>query len=242
MLQNLFRNIPPVVKNLLILNILFFVAQFAVPEFMEKLALFPIVSEEFKPWQLATHFFMHSQYDLLHILFNMLLLVFFGAKLELQWGAKRFLTFYLATAMGSAALHLLVGYLRIQNIETSLSSEDYQLFWAEANNAWAQGKNFIDPTLYKLNIMYHTPVLGASGAIFGILAAYAYYFPNTMIYIYMLFPVKAKWLIGLYTVREIYLGFANTEGDNVAHFAHLGGALVGIILVLIWQRNKKQFY
>lgn len=243
MFNQLFRNIPPVVKNLLLLNVIFFVAQFAVPEFMNKLALYPISSEEFKAWQLATHFFMHSTFTLWHILFNMLLLVFFGAKLEMQWGAKRFLTFYMATAMGSAVLHLIVGYLRIKGFESAFTPVELSSFYSEAQSVFLSGQRYTAPNeVVQLFDALYTPVLGASGAIFGILAAYAYYFPNTEIYLYMLFPVKAKWLIGLYTAREIYLGFANHAGDNVAHFAHLGGALIGIILVLIWQRKSNKFY
>ena len=102
MLQNLFRNMSPVVKNLLILNVLFFVAQFAVPGIMNKLELYPVASEEFKPWQLATHFFMHSTQGLMHIFFNMFALVMFGSQLERVWGPKKFLIYYFATAFGAA--------------------------------------------------------------------------------------------------------------------------------------------
>ena len=107
MLQNLFRNMAPVVKNLLILNVLFFVAQFALPGIMKNLELYPVVSEEFKPWQLATHFFMHSTISLMHIFFNMFALVMFGTQLEQVWGPKKFLIYYLATALELLILHLL---------------------------------------------------------------------------------------------------------------------------------------
>ena len=110
MLQNLFRNMSPVVKNLLILNLLFFVAQFAVPGIMNKLELYPVVSEEFKPWQLATHFFMHSTISLMHIFFNMFALVMFGTQLENRWGAKRFLIYYLSTAIGAAVIYQIYKY------------------------------------------------------------------------------------------------------------------------------------
>lgn len=243
MFQQMFRNMTPVVKNLLIINVLFFIAQFMIPQVMNGLALYPINSEAFEPWQIATHFFMHSTQGIFHILFNMFAVVLFGTHLERTWGPKRFLIYYLATAMGAAALHLLVGYLRIKNIEASLSHEELQYFMQEGHKAWLEGKNFVDPVLGNLNRMYHMPVLGASGAVFGILVAFGYLFPNTeLMLLFPPIPIKAKWLAIGYAAVEIYLGFANNPNDNVAHFAHLGGALVGIIMVLIWQRNKKRFY
>ena len=246
MFQNLFRNISPVVKNLLILNVLFFVAQFAVPDIMNKLELYPIVSEEFKPWQLATHFFMHSTQGLMHIFFNMFALVIFGSQLEQRWGPKRFLIYYLATAIGAALLHLLVGYLRLKNLESGLSPAELNQILTEGFEYLRNNKNYVDPIMGQLNLslflLYNTPVIGASGAVFGLLAAFGYLFPNTELYLMFIpVPIKAKYFVIGYAAIELYSGIANNPGDNVAHFAHLGGALVGIIMVLIWQRQKNQF-
>jgi membrane associated rhomboid family serine protease len=244
MFQNLFRNISPVVKNLLILNVLFFVAQFAVPDIMNKLELYPIVSEEFKPWQLATHFFMHSTSGLMHIFFNMFALVMFGSQLEQRWGPKRFLIYYFSTAFGAAFLHLLVSYLRYQNTIAGLSEVELSHWLDLSYNAWSDGMIITRPLIgAQISQALYTPVIGASGAVFGLLAAFGYLFPNTELYLMFIpVPIKAKYFVIGYAAIELYSGIANNPGDNVAHFAHLGGALVGIVMVIIWQRQKNQFY
>ena len=243
MFSNLLRNITPVVKNLLIINVLFYVAQWTFPSIMQNLELYPIVSEDFKPWQLATHFFMHSPFSIGHIFFNMFALVIFGTQLEKVWGPQRFLSYYIICALGASVLHLLVNYIRIQNFEANLSYEELELFKSTAYEAWKEGKNFIDPTLAQLNIMYHSPMIGASGAVFGLLAAFGYLFPNTeLMLLFPPIPIKAKYFVIGYAVIELYLGFSNNPGDNVAHFAHLGGALIGILILLYWQKGKTNFF
>lgn len=201
MLDSMFRNMTPVVKNILILNVLMFLAQKMFPDQTIFLALFPIDSPYFKPWQLATHFFMHG--SLGHIFFNMFAVVIFGVTLERVWGSKKFLFYYLATALGAAALHLLIAYLRHE----------------------------------------HGITIGASGAVFGILVAFGYLFPNTeLMLLFPPIPIKAKYFVLGYAAIELLLGIQNSPTDHIAHFAHLGGALTGIIIVLIWQRNKNTFY
>ncbi len=243
MFSNLIRNISPVVKNLLIINVLFYVAQWTFPSIMQNLELYPVVSQDFKPWQLATHFFMHSPFSIGHIFFNMFALVIFGTQLERVWGAQRFLSYYIICALGASILHLLVNYIRIQNFEANLSYEELELFKTTAYEAWKESKNFIDPTLAQLNIMYHSPMIGASGAVFGLLAAFGYLFPNTeLMLLFPPIPIKAKYFVIGYAVIELYLGFSNNPGDNVAHFAHLGGALIGILILLYWQKGKTNFF
>ena len=243
MFSNLLKNISPVVKNLLLINILFYIAQWTIPSFTQNLELYPISSEDFKPWQLATHFFMHSPYSIGHIFFNMFALVIFGSQLERVWGAQRFLGYYISCALGAAVLHLGVNYYRIHIIEINLSLEDLELFRNSAYDAFQKGMNFKDPVLAQLNLLHHTPMLGASGAVFGLLAAFGYLFPNTeLMLLFPPIPIKAKYFVIGYAALELYLGVSNNPSDNVAHFAHLGGALVGIIIVLYWRKNRNSFF
>ena len=243
MFSNLLKNISPVVKNLLLINILFYIAQWTIPSFTQNLELYPISSEDFKPWQLATHFFMHSPYSIGHIFFNMFALVIFGSQLERVWGAQRFLGYYISCALGAAVLHLGVNYYRIHIIEINLSLKDLELFRNAAYDAFQKGMNFKDPVLAQLNLLHHTPMLGASGAVFGLLAAFGYLFPNTeLMLLFPPIPIKAKYFVIGYAALELYLGVSNNPSDNVAHFAHLGGALVGIIIVLYWGKNRNSFF
>ena len=243
MFSNLLKNISPVVKNLLLINILFYIAQWTIPSFTQNLELYPISSEDFKPWQLATHFFMHSPYSIGHIFFNMFALVIFGSQLERVWGAQRFLGYYISCALGAAVLHLGVNYYRIHIIEINLSLQDLELFRNSAYDAFQKGMNFKDPVLAQLNLLHHTPMLGASGAVFGLLAAFGYLFPNTeLMLLFPPIPIKAKYFVIGYAALELYLGVSNNPSDNVAHFAHLGGALVGIIIVLYWGKNRNSFF
>jgi len=241
MLDQIFRNMTPVVKNLLILNVLFFIAQFALPSIMNQMALYPMGSDSFRPWQLATHFFMHGGIG--HIFFNMFAIVMFGPHLERVWGAQRFLIYYFATALGAALLHSLVVYLRIKGIEASMDVDAVNYVIENGSSLWNEQKNYSDPLMGQLNAMRNVPVLGASGAVFGVLVAFGYLFPNTeLMLLFPPIPIKAKFLVIGYIALELYLGFANNPQDNVAHFAHLGGALIGILLVLFWQKDKRNFY
>ena len=145
-------------------------------------------SDYFRPWQLATYFFMHG--NLAHIFFNMFALVIFGSQLERVWGPQKFLFFYLSCAIGAALIHMLVGYIRLSSFEASIDPillQDY-LFYVqdEGYNLLTEGKNYIDPTLGKLNALYNTPMVGASGAIFGLLVGFGFLFPNTELM--LLFP------------------------------------------------------
>ena len=240
MFRNLLANMSPAVKNILILNLIFFFAQWALPQFMPMLRLYPFQSENFEPWQLATHFFMHG--GLGHLFFNMFALVIFGSNLERVWGPQRFLIYYIVCAFGAALLHMLVNYMRIQGIEAQLSNEQIEEVYQNGLEILNSGRNFIGPS-GDLNLMLNIPMLGASGAVFGLLAAFGYLFPNTeLMLLFPPIPIKAKFFVIGCAALELYLGFANNPSDNVAHFAHLGGALVGIIIVLYWQRNKNQFF
>ena len=253
MFGNILKNISPVVKNILIINILFFVAQLTFPIFMGGLSLYPFVSEGFEPWQLATHFFMHDPKSIGHILFNMFAVVIFGTQLERVWGPKKFLGYYLICALGAALLYMLVNYLRLKSFESHLleisliEPTEIQYYLDIAKNQGLEliksDKNFTDFPLGELNSLVNAPMLGASGAVFGLLVAFGYLFPNTeLMLLFPPIPIKAKYFVIGYAALELYLGISNNPSDNVAHFAHLGGALVGIIIVLYWGKNRTSFF
>ena len=226
-----FQTIPPVIKNLLIINVLVFFAQTtfqnnAYFSISNMFALHDVHSVFFRPHQLVTHMFMHG--DFMHLLFNMFILWMFGAMLENVWGSKRFLIFYMACGLGAAFLHLGILYLEMEPV------------MAEFYRAPASVQ---EELLYSPRFRVNIPTVGASGAIYGCLAAFAFLFPNSVLYLYFLFPVKAKWFVLFLAAMELWLGLKNSAGDNVAHWAHLGGAAVGFILVWYWNKtNRRNFY
>ncbi len=233
-----FRILPPVVKNLLIINGLFFLATIASSTMFDLgdyLALHYPASPLFKPHQLVTYMFMHGGFR--HILFNMFALWMFGNALENVWGPKRFLVFYMVTGIGAGLIQLLVMYLRISNIEADLPLEMITMVKEQGYQALQESKNFTDPILAKLNILYNTSTVGASGAVFGILLGFGMLFPNVMIYLLAAIPIKAKYVVMGYGAIELISGFTNNPNDNVAHFAHLGGMLFGYFLILYWKKK-----
>jgi membrane associated rhomboid family serine protease len=216
------NNFPPVIRNLIILNVLVFIVLQLGMGLTNKLMLFPIQDPHFQPYQIATHMFAHSPQIVFHIIINMFVLWMFGKVLENLWGGERFLFFYFICGIGAAALHLGVQYFLWERAETLFN---------EGNIAAAQ----------KLSERIG-PALGASGAVMGVVVAFGYLFPNTELYIMFIpIPVKAKWAVIGYVLYDLVFGI--TGGDSVAHFAHLGGAITGFILVLIWNRtNRRTFY
>lgn len=223
------NNITPVVKNLVIINVVFFALTWflkAQIDLRPYLAVFYFDSPFFNIWQPITYMFMHA--DMMHIAFNMLALFSFGPILESHWGTKRFINFYLITGLG--ALFMQWG---VQAFEV------YQLT-GSAINPTVSG---LSPEAYQaVSDIYRAPMVGASGAIFGLLIAFATLYPNIELIIFPLpVPVKAKYIIPVYVVLELFLGLRRFEGDSVAHFAHLGGALIGFILVKLWRR-KGNYY
>ena len=225
--MNSFQTIPPVVKNLVIVNALVFFAQQIFGNEVENLfALHDIHSVYFRPHQLLTHLFMHGGWS--HLIFNMLALWMFGSILENIWGPKRFLIFYILCGLGAALLHLGVLYMEMEPVMAVFK----QLPISQQ-----------EELRYSGNFKINTATVGASGAVFGCLAAFGYLFPNSLIYVYFFIPIKAKWFVIFYAALELWLGVNNSAGDNVAHWAHLGGALVGFLLVLYWnKRNRRHFY
>jgi len=240
---NSFTVLPPVVKNLLILNGLLFLgslvaeSQFAI-DLSETLGLHYPLSEKFHPYQLVSYMFMHGNF--IHLFFNMFALWMFGNVLENYWGPKRFLIYYMITGIGAGCIQILVTYLRLESLYPQVSSEDLNLIISKGAEVISGGKNFIDNSMGEINMLLNSSTIGASGAVFGILLAFGMLFPNTLLYIYFAIPIKAKWFVILYGGMELFSGIANNPEDNVAHFAHLGGMLFGFILIKIWQKNKKK--
>ena len=258
--------ITDVAKNLLIINVLFFVAGFVFNT--DQLALYYPGSEKFRPFQLVTHFFMHA--NLMHIFFNMFALAMFGSALETLWGAKRFLFYYFACAFGAAALHLFVNYLDFSGLQTLIdnfrATPNYDTFWAffkkvpidRLNPEYRQAIMKLSSAIQEsdagainqatgameqyLRFKMSTPVVGASGAIFGLLLAFGMKFPDAeLMLIFFPVPVKAKYFIPILMLVELYLGVNNFSWDNIAHFAHLGGALTGLFIILFGRLFNVRF-
>lgn len=235
--------LPQVTKHLLIINLIFFVAGLLLSAngFLDRyLALHFFESPYFMPHQIITYMFMHGGF--MHLFFNMFALFMFGRTIENYWGPKRFLSFYLVTGIGAAALQLLITYFRyksiIADIPANQLAEYMHLVKTEGASLLMQSKNYVDPILGGLNSLVNTPMVGASGAIFGILAAFGMMFPNIeLMMIPIPIPIKAKYFVIGYGLLELFFGLRDAAGDNVAHFAHLGGLLTGVILLLYWKKK-----
>jgi membrane associated rhomboid family serine protease len=240
-----FKILPPVVKNLLIINGLFFLATWVFEsqykiDLTNYLGLHYFTSEYFRPYQLITYMFMHGGID--HIFFNMFALWMFGNTLENFWGPKRFLIFYMVTGIGAGVIQLLVVYFRLMPLYSQVPPETLNIVMTKGSEILDSGKNFIDPIAAQINLLVNSSTIGASGAIFGVLLAFGMLFPNTLLYVYFLIPIKAKYFVIVYGAIELYMGISNNSGDNVAHFAHLGGMLFGFVLIKYWQKKSNRFY
>ncbi|MBQ2878773.1 MAG: rhomboid family intramembrane serine protease [Bacteroidaceae bacterium] len=218
------REFPAVTKNLLAINVLMFIATIVLRrqdiDLNNLLGLHLFIAQDFKPYQLVTYMFMHG--GVMHLFFNMFALFMFGRVLETVWGPRRFLTYYMLTGVGAGILQQIVQYIYF---ETSLSmysgvtiAPNVVISMAEYLNLWN--------------------TVGASGAVYGVLFAFAMMFPNERLFIMPFpFPIKAKYFVIMYGVIELISGLSPRAGDNVAHFAHLGGMLFGLILILYWRKK-----
>jgi len=233
-----FQSIPVVVKNLLIINVLGLLGSMALGEQFDLLfAGHYFKSEFFRPWQIVTHMFMHA--NLMHLFFNMFALFMFGTALEQYWGPKRFLIYYMVTGIGAFFLHFLVIHFQINALMGSMSQEAIDQVFLMGGEAIEGGQNYVDPDLRQLNQFLNGGVVGASGAVFGILLGFGMLFPNTrLMLLFPPIPIKAKIFVLLYGGIELMLALQNSPGDNVAHFAHLGGMLFGYLLLKYWQKSS----
>lgn len=235
-------NTPPVVKNLIIINVVMLLGLFLFQRLFNVnlnaiLGLYYFQSPLFKPWQIVTHMFMHG--GIAHIFFNMWALWIFGKTLESVWGSQRFLIYYLVTGLGAAFFHMLVNYIQfapeISALKAAYSVDRINM--ALLNDILQPGNQFLS-----LGRDLIRPTVGASGAVYGVLLAFGMLFPNTPLFIIPIpFPIKAKWLVIGFGALELYLGITRT-GGNIAHFAHLGGMIFGFILIKYWNRYTRNFY
>ena len=253
----MFRNLPLVTKNLLYINIVVFLVVmlfgqpfsqiFGMPPF-QALGLYYFDSPLFMPHQLVTHMFMHG--GVLHIFLNMFMLFMFGSLLERLWGPERFFIYYFFTGFGALLLHQAVQAYEIYQVigATGFSPADLgDLCQKCCGQFCGQGQEAIAgirSCCPELGRTYVTPTVGASGAIYGLLIAFGYLFPNTeLMFLLIPVPIKAKYLIPILVLVELYLGISGMRGGtNIAHFAHLGGALFGFILLKYWQKDRGKFY
>jgi membrane associated rhomboid family serine protease len=241
-----FSILPFVVKNLLIINGLCFLANVALDyrfhiDLNELFGLYYPISSEFKPYQLITHVFMHG--SMMHLFFNMFSLWMFGSVLENYWGPQRFFIYYFVTALGAAIIHTSVNYIQFRYLSASIDSQQMQQIITEGRDLLKQGMNYTMPSFGNVNLLINIPTVGASGAVFGLLLAFGMLFPNQeLLMLFLPIPIKAKYFVILYGALELFQGISNSPGDNVAHFAHLGGMLFGFILIKLWNKNKSRFY
>ena len=230
-----FNELPVVVKNLLIINGLLFLATISLSnlgiDLVKIFGLHQFQSNDFRPHQIITHLFMHGSFT--HLFFNMFALWMFGKILENIWGQKKFLIYYMITGIGAAAIHLIFCQYQIINISNQIP---------DLVNIAIEGKyNPSIPLSKKLTQLIITPTVGASGAVFGLLLAFGMLFPNALLYLYFAIPIKAKYFVIGYGLIELYAGISNNPADNVAHFAHLGGMIFGYFLIKYWKKNTNYF-
>ena len=240
-----FFGLPPVVKNIIMLNILMLLAYYAVRNFFGidlngVLGLYFPASDSFKPVQILSHMFMHANFW--HLFFNMYALFIFGQVLENVWGPKRFFIYYFVCGLGAAFVHETVIAFEYQKLLHIISPEQLQLVLNEGAAYFNDGKIFTDTTMQSLQVLLNTPTVGASGAIFGVLLAFGVLFPNTeLMLLFPPIPIKAKYFVIVYGGIELVLAFAQ-PGSNIAHAAHLGGMLFGYLLIRYWRKTTKTLY
>ncbi len=231
------KALPPATKILLAINIGMFLIAAQFPQLNQLLALHYYESPFFMPHQLVSHIFMHG--GLAHLAFNMYALVMFGSVIEKQLGLKRFLILYFFSAIGAFLLHMGVVSFELSNV----AADVIKMVSTEGAEAIAQGQNYVDDYLGAINAKFNGAMVGASGAIMGLFAAFAFLFPNIKLQlIFIPYPIKAKYFMLISMGIELFLGVKEFEWDNIAHFAHIGGAIFGLILMFLWKQeiNKNQ--
>ena len=236
---------PPIVKNLIFLNVLMLLAYYAVGSVFDidlnrLLGMYFPKSEMFKPVQILTHMFMHG--GITHLFFNMFALYMFGQVLEQVWGPKRFLIYYFVCGLGAMIVHEGVIAFEYQKIMQVINADKLQEVLDNGVQYAMQGKGYTDPLMRQLQSILSTPTVGASGAVFGVLLAFGVLFPNTqLMLLFPPIPIRAKYFVMIYGGIELYLAVTQ-PGASIAHAAHLGGMIFGYILIRIWRKTSKTLY
>tara|TARA_B100001996_G_scaffold293599_1_gene233776 strand:+ start:58 stop:798 length:741 start_codon:yes stop_codon:yes gene_type:complete len=236
-------NISEVVKHLIIINGIFFLATLAIGDVLyDFFALHYFDNPRFEIWQPLTHIFMHGNFN--HFLFNMFGLWMFGSPLENLWGKNKFIFFYLSAGFGAAAIQTIIHYIQF----TAITSEIFQLGYGvdSIHKLLTQGlydsrilNQIEESTLISLVQTYKSTMVGASGALYGILVAFALLFPNSELFIIFIpIPVKAKYLVPFIILGDLFFGFTSYSIGPIAHFAHVGGAITGLLLMWYWKKNQ----
>ena len=220
--QGFFSSIPPVTKNLIIINLLFWLAEIVLPrvgiDLVKYLGLHYFAASDFNAVQLVTYMFMHDPGSFGHVFFNMFSVFMFGRTLEMVWGSKRFLIYYLTTGIGAGLVQEVTWFFSLRD---AIDATIVQAGWETTRT-----------------LLNNVITIGASGAVFGILLAFGMLFPNAELFIMFIpIPVKAKYFVIFYGIVELFLGVGNFSCDNIAHFAHLGGMLFGFFLIRYWKKK-----
>lgn len=240
-----FSSLPPVVKNLIIINILLLVLTWTAQsvfgyDLTSVMGLYFPKSEMFRPFQILTHMFMHA--GIWHLFFNMFALYMFGGILENVWGPKRFFIYYMVCGLGAALVHESVIAVQYFKIINTISPDQLQLVLADGAMVLSEGKQYADATMKNLQMILNIPTVGASGAVFGILLAFGVLFPNTqLMLLFPPIPIKAKYFVLGYGAIELYMAVAQ-PGSNIAHAAHLGGMLFGYLLIRYWRKTSNTLF
>ena len=242
---------PKIIKHLIVLNVIMFIATMLQPVVMYPLfAMHFPENPMFRPWQIITHMFMHG--GMMHILFNMYALWAFGSPLVFHLGQKRFLWFYLLSGLGAIAFFTAIQYYQYNNLINDLVSlgldknEILALLQTGKNEFFhiiSSLPSEIGVKLVKLRNIFHITMVGASGAIYGILVAFGIFYPNAkLMLIFFPYPIAAKYFIPLLILSDVVLGITNYIHSPIAHFAHVGGALTGLFLMWLWRDKRNEYY
>jgi membrane associated rhomboid family serine protease len=232
------------IKHLIIINVIVFVApQLLQLDFTNLLALHFPKNENFGFWQYVTHLFMHGSFA--HILFNMYGLWAFGTPLEQMWGKKKFLFFYFSAGLGAGLIYTLVNYYQFNGIfelfiNAGLNDSEVLSILKSGSTNDARVINAISQEQFnEITALYNTPAVGASGAVYGVLVAFGLYFKNAKLaLIFFPVPIAAKYFIPVMILGDLFFGMTKYSVGNIAHFAHIGGALIGFIIAYYWKRNQ----
>lgn len=247
-LDRFFNNDVPVVKNIIVINVLFWLASLKFPFLDNYLGMHYWASSEFNIFQLVSYLFMHADFN--HLFFNMFAVFMFGVVIERVWGSKRFLLYYLVTGIGAAIVQQIVWAIEYQSLISALMSGNVEQLIGQENTLRRffsyhsiELLSALDMNQMGNKIANSLVTIGASGAVFGILLAFGWLFPEAkLMMIFIPIPIKARIFVALYAIAELFLGVAKLSNDNVAHFAHLGGMIFGAILILYWKKKGKLFY